>query len=150
MTFQEAKDAIRRAKPMLKVVNDLAEGLEKAAEMEKELKVLEARKAVEEQALAQVVMQRGNVIADAAAESKKLQALRVSQAAEYAAKIGDESARILAAKQAADKRIAELKAEVASAEAGSKVRVALAEAAAAEVEARVKKAEEALAALKRA
>lgn len=150
MTFQEAKDAIRRAKPMLKVVNDLAEGLEKAAEMEKELKVLEARKAVEEQALAQVVMQRGNVIADAAAESKKLQALRVSQAAEYAAKIGDESARILAAKQAADKRISELKAEVASAEAFSKSRISIAESAAAAAEARVKNAEQALAALKRA
>ena len=53
MTPQEAKDAIRRSRPMLKVIQDLADALEVAADAEKVTKEALTKKAAAEQAYQQ-------------------------------------------------------------------------------------------------
>ena len=125
-------------------------GLQDADTALKEVQESVAKKAEAETAYKQAHGERAQIIEAIENLKKQHEGLMASQAAETQARIGDASAGILAAKHAAEKRISEIKAEVAKAASDAAQRIGKAEAAADEAEARVKKAEAALEALKRA
>lgn len=150
MTFQEAKDAIRRAKPILRTISDLAEGLEKAAEMEKDIKALQARKVEIEVERQRASDDRDTILADVKALKAQYANLSQELHADREADLHATTQSVSAAKVDAVAVIQTLNDAVAKAEESSAQRIAQAEQVAVAAEARIVAAKDALEALKRA
>lgn len=150
MTPQDAKNALRNAKPLLLVVNNLVSAVDYAVEIEKEVKALEVRKVDAEKGYQQAEVERVQTIS--ATENLKQQYAKLSADLPAAYSVEREKSDRAVADMLADaeKQIVAMHESVKKAESNSAQRISRAEVAAAEAEARVKKAEAALEALKRA
>jgi uncharacterized protein (UPF0335 family) len=150
MKAQDAKNAFANAKPLLLVVNQLVEAVEYAAEIEKEVKTLEAKRAAEDRAYQQAHGEHAQLVQDIVRLKEQYSQLGQDLAKQYA----EAQANFAEAMSKASTKANEYAVEVQRI-AQEQARVAVhkaerAEAELAEVEARVDAAKTALDALKRA
>jgi hypothetical protein len=146
----EAKNAFSRGKPLLTVVADLVEAVEKASDIEAEVKALEARRIEAEDSYRQAYAERGQIIE--AIVNLKAQYAQLGQdlGAKHAKSQESLAEAIRDTEIGAQQQINESKSLAEKAEADAKQRIEAALAAADLAEARAVKAQEALDALKRA
>ena len=150
VNLNEAAIAFSKAKPMLLLVTELGEAIERARSLDPEIRALEARKVEAETAYRQAHGERAQIIEGIENLKKQYAQLSADLPAAYADARAETAKRIGAAKADADSKIVVYAQSIAKAESDAAQRIAKAEAAANEAESRVKRAEAALEALKRA
>lgn len=146
----DIRDVLITINQAIPVLQRLSSVLQDAHEAEQHAAQSVAKKDEAEKAYRQAHSERAQIIEAIENLKKQHESIVASHAVDYAVRIGDASASILVAKQTAERRIAELEAETAKAESDAAQRIASAVLEAEAVEARVKNAEAALEALKRA
>ena len=150
MKAQDAKNAFTNAKPLLLVVNQLVEAVEYAAEIEKEVKALEAKRAAEDRAYQQAHGERAQIIEAIVNLKEQYAQLGQDLAKQYAEAQANFSEAMSKASTKADEYVAEVKRIAQETARVAVGKAEKAEAELAEVESRVEAAKQALDALKRA